>query len=193
MVILDDKKELEHVIYVLKETKRALQESNAFELQRLSDLTIHSASIHQHTDFILMAVIIYSLNKIVIKKNRTGVKEWNNFVNRVNDELDKSISELKNENIGEFARHLEHTKALLIDLSPNAKQDIEEVIRKASVNKASRIFEHGISLSKTARLLGITQWELAEYIGQGRAFDNPLNQTIGVKERASNALSFFST
>ena len=42
------------------------------------------------------------------------------------------------------------------------KEYIQEVFRKAYINKASRIYEHGISRAETAGLLGVTQWELAE-------------------------------
>ena len=63
-------------------------------------------------------------------------------------------------------------------------------MRKASINKASRIYEHGISLGKTAQLLGITQWELTEYTGQKRE-EKPYG-ALSAKKRAQMALEFFS-
>ena len=71
------------------------------------------------------------------------------------------------------------------------KPYINEVLRKASINKASRIHEHGISLGQTAKLLGITQWELSEYIGRKEITDRRYSQTINTKIRAKMAMEFF--
>ena len=189
--MIEDKKEMQHIVSVLKETKIALKEANSLALQQLSDQTIHSATIQQHTDFITLAVLIYALNKLVAHRDKIKIKRWDALVLKLNSEIDKSIAELENRDVEEFARHLEHIKDLVIDFSPSAKQDIQEVLRKAAVNKATRIYEHGISLHQTANLLGITQWELADYVGQRNIFDNPLNVTIEVKKRAKMAEDFF--
>jgi len=187
-----DGKEGAHVIQVLRESQEALRQDDAYRLQQLSDQTIHSASIYQHTDFIIIAVLMYSLNKLVIRKNKLQVQKWSQFIKKFNLEIDKAINSFKEKDIDEATRHLEHAKSLLTDLSPSVKQDVEEVIHRASVNKATRIYEHGISLQKTSKLLGVSQWEMAEYIGNRNMFDNPLNQTIDEKKRAKMALDFFT-
>ena len=192
MVEIGDKKEIEHIIDVLRRAQKALQEGNAYELNQLSDQTIHSASIEQHTDSVTIAVLMYSLNKILTKKNKFNVKKLNSFISAFNSELDKAISELKKRNVGEFVRHLAHAKDLLQNSSSSLKTNIQEVLKKAALNKASRIYEHGISLSQTARLLDVTQWELAEYVGQRSIPDNPYNATLDIKKRAKIALDFFS-
>jgi predicted transcriptional regulator len=79
----------------------------------------------------------------------------------------------------------------LSSLSVNLKPYIEEVMRKASINKASKIYEHGISLGQTANLLGISQWELSEYTGQTSIADTNYNNTINTKKRAQMAMEFF--
>jgi predicted HTH domain antitoxin len=193
MVEASDKKEIEHIINVLRNAQHALKEGNAFELQQLSDQTIHSASIEQHTDSITIAVLMYTLNKILSKKNKINIKKWEAFVIKFNLELEKAISELKKRDIEEFVRHLEHAKDLLKNASSSLKTNIQEVLNKAALNKASRIYEHGISLSQTSRLLDVTQWELAEYIGQRSIPDNPYNATVDIKKRAKVTLDFFSS
>jgi predicted transcriptional regulator len=191
MVMVDDKKEMEHIASVLRQTKKALKDSDSLLLQQLSDQTIHSATIHQHTDFITIAVLIYALNKMVAHRDKIKIKRWDALMLKLSNEIDNSLVELEKRDVEEFARHLEHIRDLLIDFSPSARQDIQEVLRKAEVNKATKIYEHGISLTKTAHLLGITQWELVDYIGQKSIFDNPLNATIEVKKRAKMAEDFF--
>lgn len=187
----EDKKETDHLIDVLTRTKQALAQENTFELNQLSDQTIHSASITQHTEFITIAVIIYSLNKLVGRRSHIPQALWNSFIRKFNDELSKSIEELKRNNPEEFGRHLDHAKELLVTLSPKQRQDVEEVLKKASINKAGKIFEHGISLTRTAHLLGITPWELTAYVGQGNSMENPYTKTIDIKKRIKIAEDFF--
>ncbi len=192
MVVFDNKEEVNHVVQVLREAQSALNNDNAFKLQQLSDQTIHSASIHQHTDFITIAVIMYSLNKLVVKKQKMHLPKWPVFVKKFNEEIDQAINSLKQKDNEEFLRHIEHTKGLLETLSPSIKENVQEVIRRASINKAGRIYEHGISLSQTAKLLGVSEWELAEYIGQRITHEPAFTSTIDVKKRAKVALDFFS-
>lgn len=190
--MLEDKREVQHIIQVLESTKEALENSDSYALQELSNQTVHSASTTQHTDFITIAVMIYSLNKLVYKKRFFQEKKWNSFIKRFSDEMTKSIKELKEGNSEEFSRHLDHAKELLVVLYPNQRQDVEEVLKKASINKAGKIFEHGISLNRTAHLLGITPWELSSYIGQGVSFENPYIKTLDVKKRIKMAQEFFA-
>lgn len=192
MVILENSKEAAHLIEVLVQTKKALENGDSFTLHQLSDQTIHSSSITQHTDFITLAVLLYSLNKIVMRKEKINQKIWSGFVKKFSEEINKSINELKNKNEDEFSRHLDHAKELLVTLSPNQRQDVEEVLKKASINKAGKIYEHGISLNRTAHLLGVTPWELSAYIGQGMSTENPYTKTIDVKKRIKMAQDFFS-
>ena len=79
----------------------------------------------------------------------------------------------------------------LLQSQISLKQYIQDVFKKAAINKGSKIYEHGLSLEHTAKLLGTSQWELSEYIGQ-KHFDVQQVQTIDIKERAKMALEFFS-
>lgn len=193
MVVIENKKEVRHLVEVLSSIQRALEQSDSFELHQLSDQIIHMASIHQHTDIITIGVITYSLHKLVTKKDRISPKEWNSFVKKFNGEINQTIRALEEQDINEFARHLDHAKELL-ETSGGKKmsENVHEILKKASINKATKVYEHGISLSRTAHLLGLTQWELLEYVGQKESHDSPYTATIDEKKRASKALAFFS-
>jgi len=182
--------EKEHVILILNEAIHAIKSDNSLNLQNLSDQTIHSASIYQDTDSISIAVIIYSLSKIISKRNILKIKNWNSLANKILASLYLAIDALEKNKIDKFGNHLGKIVKLMSSLS-NLKPYIQDVIRKASINKASRLYEHGISLAQTAKLLGITPWELAEYIGQKNIHNNPYNTTISAKKRAEIAMEFF--
>jgi len=183
--------EKEHIINILTETKLALQTNNSLKLQHLSDKTIHSASIDQHTDSITIAIIIYTLSKIVSRRPYLKIKNWELFVKKINSSLSLGIKSLEDNNQKKFHKYLEETRKRISNISVNLKPYIIEVLRKASINKASKLYEHGLSRSQTAKLLGVTEWELSEYIGQKSIHEGPYNLTLNIKKRVEMALEFF--
>jgi hypothetical protein len=183
--------EKEHLITVLEDARHAFKSGNSLKLQHLSDQTIHSSSIYQHTDYIITAVIIYTLSKILARKEKAKIKGWDKFVRKTEGFFALAIKAVKDGNSKAFVDNLERIKKSITNISVALKPFTEEVIRKASINKASRIYEHGISLEKTAKLLGVTQWELADYIGQKNISDSN-HLTVNEKRRAQMAMEFFS-
>jgi hypothetical protein len=184
--------EREHVIDVLKEAMSALKSNNYIHLQALSDQTIHSASIYQHTDYIIIAVLIYALSKLSMRHTFLKIKSWTKLVNKINNALSLAVHSLEKDDHKQFIYYLEQARKTLTNFSVNMKPYIQEVFKKASINKASMIHEHGISLGQTAYLLGLSQWELTEYIGQKNLPEIKYNKTLNIKTRARLALEFFS-
>lgn len=183
--------EAAHVMEVLTRAKQALEREDTKELRNLSDKTIHSASVYQHTDYILVATIIYTLSKIVERRDKLSIKNWSKFLRDVSGLISLAISSLQKGKHLQFIRFLGKTKYYLENSSIGIRSMIDEMLRKASINKASKIYEHGISLAKTAKLLGITPWELSEYIGEKENSQTRLNKTIDAKERVGIAMEFF--
>ncbi len=141
---------------------------------------------------ITIAVLVYTLSKLVERKDHLKIKKWTDFVKRINSFLSLAILALEEKKIDRYIEHLARARQSLNSISPNLKIYIQEVIRKASINKASQIYQHGISLEKTANLLGVTQWELSEYAGETKGTDTGYNMTLDARKRAKMALEFFS-
>ena len=72
------------------------------------------------------------------------------------------------------------------------KDYIKNVFEQAQINKASRIYEHGVSMEQTANLLGISMFELAEYAGTTGISESPEGKTIDAKSRIKLAMDMFS-
>ena len=53
------------------------------------------------------------------------------------------------------------------------------------------MYEHGISLGKTASLLGVSLYDLAGYTGNIEITDIDLSKTIEIKERIKLIEEFF--
>ncbi len=183
--------ERENILRIFEETKKAVEKEDINKLKELSNQTIHSASTTQDPDNIAVAVIVYSLSKIIERKDYRKYPGWNDFYKRVILAIESSITVLKKNDEKKFKESLDLVRKAISKLSGKLKVYIKDVFRKASINKASRIYEHGISMEKTASLLGITMFELAEYAGQTGISDVPESKTLSVKSRIKLAEEFF--
>lgn len=178
--------EKENILEIFEETKEAIEKENISRLKELSNQTIHTASITQDPDNIAVAVIVYALSKIIERGYHKHPK-WDNEVILA---IDKIIITLHKDDEEGFKQNLAFIRSSINKLSGNLKSYIREVFRKASINKASKVYEHGISLEKTAKLLGITMFELADYAGQ-KVTDIPFSKTMDTQSRIKLARGMF--
>ena len=183
--------EKEHVIRVLEETRKAIDEGNSLKLKELSNQTVHAASTAQDTDSILVAIIVYSLSKIIERENEYNKKECDNFCSFAYNEIGDAIGALKNDDIKAFSKNLNNITKSISKLSKDFRKNMEDVFEKARINKASKIYAHGISMEQTADLLGITLYELANYVGPREDRTISLTKTSPVKDRIKLAMDFF--
>jgi len=183
--------EKDNLLYILSSTIKAISEKDIFTLKELSNRTVHSASIFQDSDSISVAVIVYSLAKIYERSKYGTYKDWNLFDKSVSLNLKNAVSSLKQDKTGDFRENLQNIINSIKKLSSHLRIYIEEVFRKARINKASRLYEHGISFEQTARLFGISIFELAEYAGRTGIGDVDLSITMPIKDRIKIASDFF--
>lgn len=183
--------EKENILKILKNSQKALEEEDALRLKELSDQTVHTAAVYQDPDNIAIAVLIYSLSKIIERKKYRKYKEWKHFIKHDAKSISRLISDLERNQEESFRKEIKHIRRHINTLSKDFKRQIQDVLRKAEINKASRIYEHGISMQRTADLLGISIWELTEYAGGTGVAELKLNITLSEEERIKNALSLF--
>jgi len=183
-------KESNNIIDILKKTKRAIIEKDITSLKELSDRTIHTASIYQDPDNIAIAVTVYSLGKIIQKKETEKNKNWKKLAANFNLFIDGILLALKKGDMEKFRKQLEYLRKEINKLSPDFRKQVQEVFRKASINKASKIYEHGISLEQTAKMLGLTIWDISEYAAQ-KSETPKITATVNVKQRLKQAMDFF--
>ncbi len=175
------------ILNVLIKSLEAIKKENVKEIKEQSNHVIHNASIYQDKESILIAVIIYSISKIIERvETKEEIKE---VMEKIKNHLQEAIDFLKRDNLKDFEQELKHLNLELNKLDPRLKLHIKEVFEKAKVNKASRLYEHGISAGRTADLLGITTWELIEYSGATGIAEKGI--TKSVKERIKIARSLF--
>jgi len=184
--------EKENILDILINTKEAIKNNDIFQLKNLSNRTVHTSSIYQDADNIMVAVVVYSISKILEREKYHGMKGWQGFLKTMLKDIDSAIENLKQNNLEKFRNSLKDIRVSIESISGHLRDYIKEVFRNAEINKASRIYEHGISLSQTANLLGISTFELAEYAGKTGIGDVDLSVTKKIKDRIKVSEDFFA-
>ncbi|MCW8966172.1 MAG: hypothetical protein OQK82_05750 [Candidatus Pacearchaeota archaeon] len=181
----------ENVLRVLLDTKQALEKNDTTWLKNLSNQTIHTASTKQDSTNITLAVIVYSISKILERTDYKKYPDWQKLYNTIIISFEASVAAAKSHDSNKLKLNLNKIRKIITKLSGNFKKNIEEVFRKASISKASRIYEHGISMEKTAKLLGVTQYELADYAGKTGISNMPEGKTASLRQRIKMAEKIF--
>jgi len=184
--------EKENILRIFEETKKAIEVGDCAKIKRLSDQTNNTASFTQDPDNIAVAVIVYSLSKILDRENYQKLPGWKNFYEVYIKSIDNIIFALKKNDDEIVRKNLELIREKIEKISGKLKEYIQDVFRKAKINKASKIYEHGISMEQTASLLGVTLFDLASYAGQKPEISNvPYNRTVDVRKRIKTAMEMF--
>lgn len=184
--------EKENILRIFEETREAIKTGDSARIKRLSDQTNNTASLTQDPDNIAVAVIVYSLSKILEREGYQKLPGWKNFYENYLNSINNIISALKKNDEVTVRKNLESIRKSMEKISGKLKEYIQDVFRKAQINKASKIYEHGISMEQTAGLLGVTLFELAGYAGQKPEIsESPVNRTIDVKKRLKIAMEMF--
>ena len=185
-------KEREHIIRLLTRAQKAFEKRDTIKLKSLSDQTIHTASIYKDVDAIIVAVTIYALSKLIERERYRDYKEWPIFFNLTIKNLGKSAQYLRQNKIKEFRTSLVEIRKAANKFSSNLKKYIQDVFEKAAISKASRLYEHGLSMTETTELLGISQFELSEYVGRTGISDVNLSVTSPIKKRINFTKKLFA-
>jgi hypothetical protein len=183
--------EADNILRIMKESRAALEQKDSYKLKLLSDQTLHTATIYQDADSIVVAVLTYSIAKIVERENYQRLEGWEFFYSALIKNLDAAILSLETGNYEKFIDYLGKIRNSINKIEGDLSNYIRDIFYKAQVNKAFKLYEHGLSAEQTATILGVSLWDLATYIGQTTVSESHLNEAIPVKERIKLAENFF--
>ena len=185
--------EADNIIRIFRETKQAVEQNDANQLKNLSNQTIHSATVYQDPDNIISAVLIYSLGKIIEREGYRNIEGWQKFYKNLIKNLEQAIKSLEKNDLENFRVSLGKIRNSANKIDSRLKDYISDVFAKAEINKAFKVYEHGISSERTASLLGVSLWDLASYIGQTKISEAHVNEGITVKKRVKTTKDFFAS
>ena len=179
------KRDIISVLSKVAEILKVKEETDVAEIKELSNHVIHNASVFQDEDSISIAILIYSLSKIIERKQRDldygkVMKMMNSAIDSLNSNQDDS-----------FRKSVKEMFTFIRTMDEKLKLYIHEVINQAQIKKGCKLCEHGISVGRAAEVLGISQWELMHYLGKTTIMDQ-LEDPVSVAKRLKIARSLFS-
>lgn len=181
-----------NILRVLDRAIVAVKGNDAKELKDLSNETIHDATVYQDEYSIAVAVMFYVLSKIYERDiHYNQFKGWKNFCTSCVIDLETARAKLKENDIQGFDSALKGYLEAMRKLDKKLVKYVQDVLYKARITKASRLYEHGLSIGRTAELLGVSKYELMDYIGRTYIADMKDNVTINIKERLKFARGLF--
>ena len=176
---------------VLQGALDAIKRGDLKGLKDLSNMTVHTASITQDQTSITLAVVIYSLAKMFERTRYERYNGWLGFCKDCVSILEKALEELEHGEDEAFEETLKEHISMINKLDLKLKEYIQDVLLKAKISKGSRLYEHGLSMERTAFLLGITQYELMDYIGKTHIADVRMKVLMHPKDRMKIARELF--
>ncbi|MEK6891921.1 MAG: hypothetical protein AABX25_01925 [Nanoarchaeota archaeon] len=178
------KKDLISVFNDLAKTLRERKETDIAEIKSLSNHVIHNASVFQDEDSISTAILIYSLSKIIERKE----KELD--FSRILAMINSAISNLRGNNDDGFRKSVKDLFSFIRTVDRGLRLYINEVINQAQIKKGCKLCEHGISVARASEVLGISRWELMHYLGKTTVIDQ-FDDLVNISNRLKFARSLF--
>lgn len=151
------------IISILDDSLEYIYCKDISKIKELSNHTIHNASIFQDQDSLSIAVIMYALPKIFERKGFIS-KNIINYIKKSKSALAQNKFELYRKSIKGLIENISREDTKL-------KLYIQEVVEQAQVKKGSKLYDHGISMAQSASLLGVSQWDLMNYVGKTQIAD----------------------
>ncbi len=171
-----------NMVRLLKGSLDAIRKGDSFMLKELSNGNIHNASIFQDEDSLSISVVIYALSKMIERTENTR-----GIVSR----LQKAFEAISS---GNDAAYRSEISRLIKDIrleDSRLKKFVSNVIEQAQMKKGYAIHEHGISVGRVAAMLGISKWELMQYLGKTRIPEQS-SERIPTEKRLELARRMFS-
>lgn len=158
------------LINTLHSIKLALEKRDAEELKELSNHTMHCTTIYEEKRAVYIAIIAYSLGKTLEKggPENVEVSVFEEFINGLFQNFGALISFLENKDFEKFDNSLSEMMRAISEFETSFGKYILDVLHFAKIQKGARIYEHGLSLSKIAEMIGVSKWELMSKVGEAK-------------------------
>ena len=173
----------EDILDVLFRTQVSLQERDADELSRLSNMTIHNASIFQDTYSLQIAICLYALSKIIKRQPQKATEFIERFVSA------RQLAEKDQWNA--YGSSMEKIIATIGKIDSHINQYRTDVLNQAQIKKGCGLYYHGLSVGQSAALSGASQWELYNYIGKTTIHDDGSSSLNNLDKRLAYTRTLF--
>ncbi len=159
----------EDILKVLDESIQILLPTKNVDINHLKELsnhTIHDIFLYQDEDAISIALLIYSMYKILSRDPENHLMH-----DQVLAALKNASRALKQDFEKDYKKAIAQAFTLILSVDTKLRLYYQEILDKAKITKGSKLYEHGISVAQVASLLGVSQWDLMNYIGKTQIVD----------------------
>lgn len=179
------------ILDILYKAIDILKKEDTFALKELSNHTIHDASIFQDKDSILVAIIVYSLSKIIARTEYKKI-DWHEAKEMIISEVAEAEKLLEEGNEEDYRLQIKKVLKNIGKVDESLQLYIVDVFEKARITKGAKLYEHGLSIGRVSDFLGISQWELMSYIGKTQIVDKYEEEVIPITMRLDHAKKVFN-
>jgi len=127
--------------------------------------------------------LVYSIGKVMERDHYREMEGWKKFYGDVVKNLGEAADNLGKDDVDSARDNFGAIRHSLNEIEGDLGRYIKDVFRKAEINKAFKLYEHGLSSGATAELLGVSLWDLASYIGQSHIGDAKVAISMPERER----------
>jgi len=171
------------ILSILRRVMDALQRKDLASLAEISNHINHNSSIFQDEDSIQIAVLVYALSKVLRSKKGKKVQRFYGLFRKARESLYKDEIERYRAVIKRIIYHIK-------EIDSKMQEFVLQVYGQAGIKKGSKLYYNGITIPRVAELLGLSQWELLNYIGKTNIPDT-FDKDRKIRERIKYARSLF--
>jgi hypothetical protein len=165
---------------LLKQLKEAFEKRDVSALKDLSNKCIENAALTEDEGMVNLSLISYALSKLLSKPHFLQDPGWRKFESDISKDLE---SLLRN---GKKPRPSKVLRDVIDDISgmdASLGYYVRDVVEKARIKQASRIYAMGLSLSKAAELTKADKFMVYEYIGETKVHEGAFVSTKSILDR----------
>lgn len=141
----------------------SLPRVNAADLKRLSNELAEDISLFHHRDAISVSVLSYSLYKIFSKNPLLERRALVTLISKALKCLHAPI---------QFRTSIRKVFDELKKYDKDIESNILHMIRHAEIKRGLKVYEHGLSIGYAAEMMGVSRWEMMDYLGSRGIEDN---------------------
>jgi tRNA U34 5-carboxymethylaminomethyl modifying enzyme MnmG/GidA len=152
------------------------------ELKALSNKLMEDVTLFCDKDSISVSVLVYALYKIFSKDSKLEKASLKKLVKT-------SLSSIDNE--AKFRTSIRKLFDNIKKYDKNLDYTILQTIRHAQIKKGLKVYEHGLSIGQASEIMGVSKWDMIEYLGDSYIVDDAPGHKVDFRERLDFARGLF--
>ncbi|MFA6461934.1 MAG: hypothetical protein WCV90_06730 [Candidatus Woesearchaeota archaeon] len=153
------------------------------ELKNLSEQAIEDVAVQKDLDLVSLTVLIYSIYKILPEIKEENYKD-------IVVELNHALQNLQQSQYGRYNQSIKSLYTVISRENAKVKVHLQDVMQAARIKKSASLLRKGLSIGQAAGLMGLSNWDLQQYVG-GTTMLDLHKEILPVNKRMDWALQIF--